>query len=133
MECVVHNDKIYLIAGALNKNGFVVYDPALDTWMDDGEFSQDLDLRSGFAAHSLGDRIHIIGGFKERGGVGGVVDRVFAMDPLTGAITPKAFMPTPRYGTAHVLIDGKVMLFGGPISGKIQVDTAEAYFPEFDN
>jgi len=75
--------------------------------------------------------IYVIGGYKEIGGLTGVVE---VYDPAMNSWSTRASMPTPRYGAAAVLgSDNKIYVIGGQYDSATFTDglsvTVEAYDP----
>ena len=136
----VYNNTIYCIGGTIN-HAYVgnaeVYDPATNTWETKASMPTP---RADLIANVVGDKIYLIGGkkytnnspyFGETG-----INEVY--DPVNNTWTTKAPMPTPVYGYASAVVDGKIHFIGGSYAPQYEGSSAfvscqQVYDPQTDN
>ena len=136
------------VTGALDGTGFAAvgdvfaFDPATSEWTPKSAMPAGSERGASMVA-AIGETIYVAGGL--RGGaaaadreecppggrgasIGAHVPRVDAFDPVTGAWTERAPMPTSRAGAAVAVVGGRVVVFGG------EGDTrrASGVFPEVE-
>lgn len=115
--------RIYVVGGypgvpSLANDAVQEYDPESDTWTDcDGGCAPLPTGRQSLATTVVGDGLYAIGGiaWTELGQPGtleihGLVDRY---DATADAWSPRASLPTPRYGLAAAVLDGRIYTVGG--------------------
>jgi N-acetylneuraminic acid mutarotase len=118
---VAHLDnKLYAIGGAVgscfpggwssNVGMNEAYDIATDTWSTRAPMAT---ARSGVGVTALNGKIFVIGGEGWVDEIGGVSRANEAYDPKSNSWAVEARMPTPRYGFAKGVIDGKLYAVSG--------------------
>lgn len=124
LSCAVVGDEIYVFGGANNTNGYLIYDPVLDSWGEN--VSLNFPRRYGFAAQTLGTDIYLVGGYNDAS------DRIDVLDTKTGEWSTKTRLITPRYDMAHTVFEGKIILLGGRNGSSNGLASVEEYDPIFD-
>ncbi len=93
-----------------------VYDPETDTWATRADMPT---ARSHMTVSALGGKIYAIGGGlppRSRGGVA-YLPLLEVYDTATNRWAPAADLPTPRSVLSSSVIDGRVYVMGGSVSG----------------
>lgn len=122
--------KIYVIGG-FNGTDYItsiqVYDPATDTWDSITNASGTFTPRRGMSSVVISGKIYTFGGANGTGGSNGsgALNNVEVFDPTTNIWSTLPDMPTARWRSCAVLLNGKVYVMGGFISGP--VNTVEIF------
>ena len=109
-----------------------VYDPATDTWTPKTDMPT---ARGYFSTSVVGGMIYAIGGMGTGLNSWPTYAVVEAYDPATDTWTPKADMPTARWGFGASVVDGRIYVIGGSpstSSSYTHLATVEAYDPVTD-
>jgi N-acetylneuraminic acid mutarotase len=111
------NGKIYVMGGypasRVTSRTVQIYDIASDRWALGPDLPQP--NNHGMAA-AVNGKVYLIGGQLTDDQQGATaVDRVYELDPATGAWVEKARMPTARSGGVAVVHDGKIYVAGGRV------------------
>jgi PKD repeat protein len=128
----VVDNRIYVIGGLMVKT-VEEYDPSSDTWTEKEGIPTKRELISGCV---INDKIYVIGGWDgTAASTGKTLSTLEEYDPATDTWAEKAPMPTARWGTASVAVDGKIYVIGGALDWPIKefYTSVEIYDPETDN
>jgi N-acetylneuraminic acid mutarotase len=115
----VYQSKIYVIGGTVGTGANValtgvteVYDPAKDTWVSNTSMPTP---RADLCADVVNGTIYLIGGkeYWEDGPLYHEVDVNEVYDPAFDSWNTETRMPTPAFGYASAVVDGKIYVFGG--------------------
>jgi N-acetylneuraminic acid mutarotase len=134
------NGKIYIIGGLAdfsdsgNLNQTLTYDTSNDAWETNASMPTG---RFRLTAGAVNGKIYAIGGCNVSNGTRQELDTVEEYDPANDTWTAKTPMPTARDGLASGVVNGKIYIIGGIVSGEdfgssIISDAAEEYDPATD-
>lgn len=120
-RAVVFSTDIYVFGGRKEMRGeytqnVVMYDTRTDTWVKKRNIPT---RRKGFVAAVVDGEIYIIGGsiYNKKLGKREATGLVEVYDPLTNRWEKRANMPTAREWANAEVVDGKIYVLGGEISG----------------
>ncbi len=121
--------RIYAVGGFDGINYITtveVYDPATGSW-DSVHITGIFTPRRGMSSVVVGGKIYTFGGANGSGGSNGsgALNICEVFDPVTNIWSSLPEMPTPRWRSCAVLLNGKVYVMGGYNSGV--VNTVEIY------
>ncbi|MFC1877535.1 kelch repeat-containing protein [Thermodesulfobacteriota bacterium] len=124
-SCVL-NGKIYIAGGWAQRarNEFEVYDPVTDTWESD-TLSHLPTARAGLALDAIENKIYAIGGHDGTN----TLDLVEIYDPTTNTWSAGLEMPIAQQDASSVVVNDKVILFGG-LSSDDHYDYVQEYNPD---
>jgi N-acetylneuraminic acid mutarotase len=136
----VVNGKIYAIGGSARSHPLGInttnvteeYDPVTNTWTKKAPMPT---AREKLAIAVVNDKIYAIGGYYEEGEFPPLYYRytlatVECYDPITDTWSTLADMPTPRYGLAAGVVNGKIYAIGGNSNDSIELNVTEEYNPD---
>ncbi len=134
LKTSVVEGKIYAIGGATTPGGpsltiVEVYDPASNAWTTRAPLNQG---RKAFCTSAVGGRVYAIGGVEEWGQPSTLLRAVEAYDPAADRWTPKADMPTARYGLFCSTLEGRIYAIGGHDEINAGLQTLQVYDPAAD-
>jgi N-acetylneuraminic acid mutarotase len=130
----VYNNEIYVIGGSVG-NGFVgnneVYDPASNTWETKASMPTP---RADLSAAVVNNKIYLVGGkiYSNASPYSIETSLTEIYDPSTNTWTTGTPLPTPIYGYASAVMDGKIYVVGGSRNAG-PVDSNQVYDPQSDN
>jgi N-acetylneuraminic acid mutarotase len=108
------------------------YDPVANSWTTR---QPNPNPRGGLGVGVVNGILYAVGGILPIGPNGStnvVTGAVEAYDPVSNTWTPKAPLPTPRYGVAVGVVNGVLYAVGGQASGSGGLTVVEAYDPTSD-
>jgi N-acetylneuraminic acid mutarotase len=116
--------KIYVIGGFTGANYITtiqVYDPATDTWDSIPNATGTFTPRRGMSSVVVGGKIYTFGGANGSGGSNGsgALNTCEVFDPVTNVWSSLPNMPTARWRSCAVLLNGKVYVMGGYNGGVV--------------
>lgn len=112
MSCVTVNDLIYVIGGAENERGYMVYNPSLDSWQGSGTLN--IPRRYGFSTSVIEGMIYVMGGYQCTSGCK-KLDSVDVLDPVNANWVAKTSIPREPNNLGDigsVAVNNKVYTFG---------------------
>lgn len=124
-----YNNKIYVVGGYTApwspSNKLFIYDFVQDKWQEGKPMPT---ARGALNVNFINGTLYAIGGSSDR-----PLNSNEAYDPSSNTWTSKALMPTARHHAGSVVVDEKIFVIGGRISGSLEnISVNEAYDPEQD-
>ena len=102
------------------------YDPSVNEWVIKNETISS--PRAHLSSAVVNNKIYLFGGVGVGGSIPPYGDTVDEYDPLTGIVTVKAPMPTPRRNPGVAAVDGIIYVIGGIDHYQVRTEN-EAYNP----
>ena len=136
----VYDNEIYVIGGTVGNNEYVgnneVYDPETNTWTTEASMPTP---RAYLSANVVNGKIYLISGeeYSSISPYSSETNLTEIYDPATNTWTTGTPIPTPVFGYASTVIDGKIHIIGGSQISIIQgagiyVDSNQVYDPQND-
>lgn len=110
----VINGKLYVVGGVppagYSTTTVEMYDPVTDTWTAKASA---LTTRALAGGGVINGKLYVVGGCVNSDCRIGVTNALEVYDPVTNSWTSRAPLPTPRYGAATGVINGRLYVAGG--------------------
>ena len=124
-----YNGKIYVVGGYTSpwspSNKLFIYDSLQGKWQEGKPMPT---ARGALNANFINGTLYAIGGSSDR-----PLNSNEAYNPSSDTWATKAFMPTSRHHAGSAVVDGKIFVVGGRISGSLEnISVNEAYDPVQD-
>jgi N-acetylneuraminic acid mutarotase len=124
-----YNGKIYVVGGYTSpwspSNKLFIYNPIQNEWQEGTPMPT---ARGALNVNFINETLYALGGSSDR-----PLNSNEAYDPSHDTWTTKASMPTARHHAGSAVVDGKIFVVGGRISGSLEnISVNEAYDPEQD-